>query len=802
MTSDVHRCAVLRKAMVAVKKRLAVVALLLVAISGLSSSQFEGWPVSQGGSSTNDSIDFGDVAVSQTATARYTFKVLETSQTSVRVTFHDPCSPFGFSGLSSRGMTLAPGQSVTFDVTFTPPKAQPYTCSFVVHATGGYPVQETETVVRLSGRGVTSAEGPSETPGSVVPGLPIGLPLTDESPDGISGTTDSDGKFNVTASPTTTVTGKLTECDGPPLGDREFRLAPVGDGYEIEAPGYEVVAAEPVESISFMGMESIDLGEICLEPVPEEIVEPPTGLETEEAGGCPCCSIIVEARMCCNPKDQYVETDTIYEPQRVRIRVAYCEPPEELGDVDLTPLPLTNKGGVLVNPGLAPSGPSMPDPSQVGVTSVALNGESLFEGDGEFEKTVQAGSLKPGTYTVQATIGRFDGEECVCEKTFEVLACPEVDAKLERTLDPENGCAPVKVTYDLHWPGEMDDICDFWYCDNNDLPGSMQRISAFPTSGTYSATDERTPRTVEPEVNVTANNCCRYDIRGKPFTVKPPVRCECRSLSSAHDCKRRTIRYSIDLPEDCRPITMGMIDATNARSLWGGIIRSQAEFESLSEQSQRNAIENEGIIGVESGQEYTHEGRANGTKITIMRREGNPSKWVLELSSCCHTLPTLRISVSCPFERYVRDLYVGLYFDEDDQYVVYGDVSVDGTHLTRENFNSFFEDCSVPYCDFGTRSDVDSLASNGSIRLYMQPDTSCKLDLAEFRKDLYETLADAGCFVTIPVMSAPGGYLRGIIYTNRCTPEVAACIEEVLKRHTDCKGVKWTGRQITIVPET
>jgi len=508
--------------MVAVKKRLAVVALLLVAISGLSSSQFEGWPVPQGGSSTGDSIDFGDVAVSQTATARYTFKVLETSQTSVRVTFHDPCSPFGFSGLSSRSMTLAPGQSVTFNVTFTPPKAQTYTCSFVVHAAGGYPVRETETVVRLSGRGVTSAEGPSETPGSVVPGLPIDLPLTDESPDGISGTTDSGGKFEVTASPTTTVTGKLTECDGPPLGDREFRIAPVGDGYEITAPGYEVVAAEPVESISFMGMESIDLGEICLEPAPEEIVEPPTDLETEEPGSCPCCSIIVEARMCCRPTYEYVETDTVYEPQLARIRVAYCEPPEELGDVDLTPLPLTNSGGVLVNPGLAPSGPSMPDPSQVGVTSIALNGESLFEGDGEFEKTVQAGSLKPGTYTVHATIGRFDGEECVCEKTFEVVACPEVKAKLERTLDPENGCESVHVTYNLDWPKGMADICELFldYADTHYL----DRQDSLSFTDTVKPLDACDPRHVEPKILVDTRNCCSYEFAAEPFDVIPPFR--------------------------------------------------------------------------------------------------------------------------------------------------------------------------------------------------------------------------------------------------------------------------------------
>jgi len=524
--------------MVFVKRRLAVAVLLLVGISGLTSSQFEGWPGSQGTGSPGESIDFGDVAVGQTATAGYTFKVLESSQTSVQVTFHDPCSPFGFSRLSSHSMTLAPGQSVRFDVTFTPSEARSYACSFVVRASGGYPVRTTETVVRLSGRGVTGGGAPSESPGSTLPGLPIGLPLVEtppaSTPQGIAGTTDDEGRFEVTVPPAATVTGRLTECGGLPLDARPFRIAPVGDGYEIAVPGYEVVAVEPVESISFLGMESVGLGDVCLEPLPEEVAAPPTDLETEESGACPCCSIVVEARMCCRPRGEYIETDTVYAPQSVRIRVAYCEPPEELGDVDLTPLPLTSTGGVLVNPGLAPSDPSMPDPGQIGVTSITLDGEGLFEGAGEFETTVHAGTLEPGSHTVRVTIGRLDGEECVCEKTFEVLACPEVDAKIESALDPENGCAPVEAAYDLDWPGGKDDICRilFWDERGGILEGDL--IDGFPLTKTYLALDACTPRLVEPAAYFDANNCCRYDARGEPFEVHPPLRmagdCVCLRL--------------------------------------------------------------------------------------------------------------------------------------------------------------------------------------------------------------------------------------------------------------------------------
>lgn len=249
---------------------------------------------------------------------------------------------------------------------------------------------------------------------------------------------------------------------------------------------------------------------------------------------------------------------------------------------------------------------------------------------------------------------------------------------------------------------------------------------------------------------------------------------------------------------------MSLIDATSAAALWDKTIWSQDWFDSLSPENQRHRIQNESIIGVESGQvyEYTGRGAASNTHITIQRRDDDPNQWVLELTSCCHTIPTIRTSVSCPDSEYSLSIYSGLYFDDDNQYVVYSDVHVDGQHLTRENFNSFFEDCSVPYCDVNDRSDPDSLGSNGRIWLQMRPDLSCNLDLAAFREDLCEALSGEGCYCRIPDLDTRDGSLKGNIYSNRCTPQIVACIKDVLERHTDCKEIQWIGRQINIVPKT
>jgi hypothetical protein len=159
----------------------------------------------------------------------------------------------------------------------------------------------------------------------------------------------------------------------------------------------------------------------------------------------------------------------------------------------------------------------------------------------------------------------------------------------------------------------------------------------------------------------------------------------------------------------------------------------------------------------------------------------------------------LAIDLHCPDGRSTT-LRLGLWFGGDGQYRVYGQVLVGNAlkRLTIDNYNSFFEDCRASYCDIDNRRDPDSFGSNGSILLQMVPDLSCKFDVDAFRRDLYDTLKKSGCRCEIPVMDTSDGSLRGYIYTNHCTPQVAACVQEVLERYTGCKEVHWIGRRIDI----
>ncbi|MGC9529461.1 MAG: hypothetical protein ACP5G2_02425 [Candidatus Bipolaricaulaceae bacterium] len=284
-------------------------------------------------------------------------------------------------------------------------------------------------------------------------------------------------------------------------------------------------------------------------------------------------------------------------------------------------------------------------------------------------------------------------------------------------------------------------------------------------------------------------------------TGKADAGCDCTSLAVGEGCKTRSVQYYIEVPPGCQPATLALIDPTNAAYLWGRTVYTQDQFESLDAEAQTRCVQNDAVIGVESNAVYNYQG-PNGTNITVVRRGGDPTKWLVELSSCCHAIPTLQIGLDCggPGTQIGRRMEVGLSFDENDQYVVQGQVLVNGRELTRENYNSFFGDCSVPYCEIDDRSSPQSLGSNGRIRLHLTPDHACRLDLGTFRRDLYEALRRAGCLVDVPIIDARHGYLSGWIYTNRCTPEIAACIEQVLKRHTTCKQVSWIGRQINITP--
>ncbi len=504
---------------------------------------------------TSDSVNFGSVPVGQTGTATYTFKILEASETSATVKILPPSTPFGLQDAPSGSFTLAPGQSITFTVTFTPAAAGDYTGSFTITAQGGYPVEEKTTTVYLTGHGGSGGETPPPTEAPPTTGITIPFPLlppTAQAPTGaVPGTTDDKGKFKVSLSPTTTVAGHLTLCDsGKPLANQPFQLAKTDAGYEVAAPGYSIVTAPVASKMTFMGLSSVDLGVICLTQAEKE-----------------------------------------------------------------------------------------------------------------------------------------------------------------------------------------------------------------------------------------------------------PIPCDCARLPVNKECEEFSIQYYIEIPKGCSPTTMSLVDSTSGAALWDRIVWSEEEFNSLSTSGQRDVLANRSIVGVESNRVYEYQGSglASNTRITIAQREGNPNKWIFELSSCCHTIPTLKIGLRCPGKRFTV-LKIGLTFDAHNQYQVLGQVLVGNSmkKLTLDNYNSFFDDCNVSYCDANDRSDPNSLGSNGRILLQMAPSSSCKFDLAAFRKELYERLKTSGCHCEIPELDNRDGSLRGWIYTNRCTPQVVTCIRDVLSHYTDCKEVYWIGRQIDI----
>jgi len=246
-----------------------------------SGSQFESPGGAPGGS---EGIDFGLVLVGRTARAEYTFRVLESSETAVQVTISPPSSPFGLAGLGSYSMTLGPGQSIAFGVTFTPTQAREYADEFTITASGGHPVQVHTTTVALRGRGGAPSEPPSteESPPTEMPTIPA---PTEPGPS-VTGITDDAGDFDVSIEPTTTVSGSLTECGRIPLGNQPFTLQSTADGFLVEALGYESTLVTDFSKISIFGLTSYGLGTVCL--LPEEpsetpaVPQPPDIAEEEE----------------------------------------------------------------------------------------------------------------------------------------------------------------------------------------------------------------------------------------------------------------------------------------------------------------------------------------------------------------------------------------------------------------------------------------------------------------------------------------------------------------------------------------
>ena len=135
-------------------------------------------------SGAGNALDFGTVPVGQTAQASYTYKLLETSATSAIVTITPPTAPFGIKNLPSYSVTLVPGQSITFTVTYTPTTVGTHTGSFTITASGGIPVQVKKTTVTLTGQGIIRPEDTYPPPiSSEEPSVTLPGPTTTPTPD-------------------------------------------------------------------------------------------------------------------------------------------------------------------------------------------------------------------------------------------------------------------------------------------------------------------------------------------------------------------------------------------------------------------------------------------------------------------------------------------------------------------------------------------------------------------------------------------------------------------------------------------
>jgi len=146
--------------------------LVLIGMCSIGVAQIDiNLPWAKPGAYSGNAIDFGAVLLGQTKTVQYTFKILETSDTGATVTITRPNPPFG-SDAPTHSFTLAPGQSITFNVTFTPPGILNYTGSFTITAQGGHPVQTKRQTVTLTGEGVVGIEDtypPTTAPPTTAP---------------------------------------------------------------------------------------------------------------------------------------------------------------------------------------------------------------------------------------------------------------------------------------------------------------------------------------------------------------------------------------------------------------------------------------------------------------------------------------------------------------------------------------------------------------------------------------------------------------------------------------------------------
>ena len=153
-------------------------AILLIGIgygvgSGQVDIQWPFWPTTT--TYSGDAIPFGNVNVGETKTANYTFKITEESETAGTITNiafpggYSQWGPFSLVNLPSLPTTLQPGESVTFQVTFSPTAAGSYSATFTITVQGGWPLQTKTQDVDLTGTGV--GEGESIPPSDTYTGL-------------------------------------------------------------------------------------------------------------------------------------------------------------------------------------------------------------------------------------------------------------------------------------------------------------------------------------------------------------------------------------------------------------------------------------------------------------------------------------------------------------------------------------------------------------------------------------------------------------------------------------------------------
>jgi len=144
-----------------------LVAILLIAVghgvgSGQVDIQWPFWPTTT--TYSGNAIPFGNVNVGETKTANYTFKITEESETAGTITNiafpggYSQWGPFALVNLPPLPTTLQPGESVTFQVTFSPTAAGFYTATFTITVQGGYPLQTKTQEVVLTGTGVGEGE--------------------------------------------------------------------------------------------------------------------------------------------------------------------------------------------------------------------------------------------------------------------------------------------------------------------------------------------------------------------------------------------------------------------------------------------------------------------------------------------------------------------------------------------------------------------------------------------------------------------------------------------------------------------